>query len=160
VKNSSIQWTDQQNAYANRVSGQLKQAAARTGVSVRLWLHNRANGLCWCTRCRNWLGQAGFAVDNSRTRGRQQYCKSCVKLVSTASRYGITVEDVCILTRGKCEICERPGQKIEIDHDHETGKVRGGLCSRCNGALGQFLDSIEMLKKAIAYLEVKNGEGN
>ena len=41
-----------------------------------------------------------------------------------------------------------------IDHCHETGKVRGLLCSKCNIALGNFDDDIETLKRAISYLSL------
>ncbi len=53
---------------------------------------------------------------------------------------------------GRCAICETETEKLHIDHDHETGKVRGLLCMNCNTALGQFKDDIEILKAAILYL--------
>ena len=40
-----------------------------------------------------------------------------------------------------------------IDHHHDTGKLRGLLCSRCNHVLGHFNDSIELLESAINYLK-------
>ena len=42
---------------------------------------------------------------------------------------------------------------LNVDHCHETGLVRGLLCSQCNQGLGRFKDNIESLKKAIWYLE-------
>ena len=52
-----------------------------------------------------------------------------------------------------CEICGiYCGPKIQIDHDHETGYVRGLLCGTCNIGLGQFKDNPELLAKAIEYL--------
>jgi hypothetical protein len=43
---------------------------------------------------------------------------------------------------------------LAIDHDHETGVVRGLLCGQCNHQLlGGSHDSIERLRLAITYLE-------
>ena len=41
---------------------------------------------------------------------------------------------------GGCAICEpRPEERtLHVDHDHETGAIRGLLCFRCNNALGDF----------------------
>jgi hypothetical protein len=52
---------------------------------------------------------------------------------------------------GKCKICGAP--PTAVDHDHETGEVRGLLCRACNLGLGYFKDSAELLQRAIAYLE-------
>jgi len=56
---------------------------------------------------------------------------------------------------GVCGICWHSpddGQPLHVDHDHDTGKVRGLLCSRCNAALGLFKDSPEILVRAEDYL--------
>lgn len=56
---------------------------------------------------------------------------------------------------GKCAICEKPPRSrklLFVDHDHDTGVVRGLLCSQCNWALGGFGDSPEMVARALSYL--------
>lgn len=53
---------------------------------------------------------------------------------------------------GVCAICGRQGHPLHVDHDHETGDVRGLLCGRCNSALGLLGDSIEQAQKAVDYL--------
>lgn len=60
----------------------------------------------------------------------------------------------------RCRICGKPLTKVggtkdqvaHIDHDHETGKVRGLLCQECNIGLGKFRDNTEYLLSAISYL--------
>lgn len=57
----------------------------------------------------------------------------------------------------RCAICGRldgsERQRLSVDHDHGTGKVRGLLCIRCNRGLGNFLDCPDILIKAARYLE-------
>lgn len=59
---------------------------------------------------------------------------------------------------GKCAICGttdpglRHSARLLIDHDHQTGKVRGLLCNGCNTGLGAFKDAPEALLRAAAYL--------
>lgn len=58
---------------------------------------------------------------------------------------------------GVCAICGKPETRrlrgkltnLSVDHDHETGEVRGLLCSRCNFGLGQIGD---VLEGALAYI--------
>jgi len=61
---------------------------------------------------------------------------------------------------GKCAICNshscKSGRKFAVDHNHETGQVRGLLCQNCNTALGRFQDSQELLLTAISYLQTHN----
>lgn len=70
-------------------------------------------------------------------------------------RYGMTPAEADALLAdqdGACAICGEPIVRFHIDHDHETGKVRGALCARCNLGLGYFRDSRQILANAIAYL--------
>ena len=58
----------------------------------------------------------------------------------------------------RCEICgiEKRGvgtEALYVDHDHETGEVRGLLCMPCNTAIGHFDDNRELLVKATDYLD-------
>lgn len=51
--------------------------------------------------------------------------------------------------RGQCIRC---GITTHVDHDHETGQVRGLLCSRCNTAEGCLLGSPIRAERLAAYL--------
>ena len=57
---------------------------------------------------------------------------------------------------GVCAICgSGPEDPQHVDHDHETGEVRGILCFNCNGGLGQFHDSIDaLLAASTTYLRL------
>lgn len=73
--------------------------------------------------------------------------------------YNRTIEE----QGGVCAICKSfetalhaqigMPRNMAIDHCHESGKVRGLLCSKCNTALGCFKDSAGILENAIAYLK-------
>lgn len=57
----------------------------------------------------------------------------------------------------RCFICGEKeiasGRILSVDHDHETGRVRGLLCTNCNTALGKLKDNVTFLEKAILYLQ-------
>lgn len=55
---------------------------------------------------------------------------------------------------GKCAICKQESEhRLNIDHSHETGKIRDLLCRNCNYALGHAKDDINILKEMINYLD-------
>lgn len=75
-------------------------------------------------------------------------------LYMRAYRYGMTVDELMqfLATRSDmCEICERRPATC-IDHCHQTGRVRGHLCSQCNTALGFLGDSAAAAQAAADYL--------
>ena len=70
------------------------------------------------------------------------------------AKYGLTVEGydrIYKKQRGRCVICGKR-QKLHVDHDHLTNKVRGLLCFRCNYGLGWWSEDISRMKRAIVYL--------
>lgn len=75
--------------------------------------------------------------------------------------YGITLEaynSMLEIQRYCCAICEKdtPGKNhkhFSVDHDHETGEIRGLLCNDCNRGLGLLGDSYERLEKVLHYLK-------
>lgn len=61
---------------------------------------------------------------------------------------------------GVCRICgaaPKPKRHLHVDHDHDTGLVRGLLCVNCNLGLGNLKDSVKVLRAAIRYLK-ENGK--
>lgn len=76
-------------------------------------------------------------------------------------KWGISVSQYCALEQAqnnKCAICKQPQsgigkQRLCIDHNHTTGKVRGLLCDPCNKMLGHIKDSVETLSNALEYLK-------
>lgn len=74
-------------------------------------------------------------------------------------RYGFTLVEynaMFVAQGGVCAICgaERTdGKRLNIDHDHSTGRIRGLLCDRCNMVLGSIHDDCELLTNSIKYLQ-------
>jgi hypothetical protein len=73
-------------------------------------------------------------------------------------RFGIGIPEYDALLDaqgGACGICggQNFGRRLAVDHDHETGRVRGLLCTRCNAALGSLGDSEASLQRALDYLK-------
>lgn len=83
---------------------------------------------------------------------------------SLRRRYGISVQDYLLLLdkqNGTCALCSSTPEKerykrLNVDHCHHTGKVRGLLCTQCNHALGVLGDTAESLNRAMKYLEGSN----
>ncbi len=110
---------------------------------------------------------------------RRRSCKSCVRehqrrfrnaqpdynrAHNLQKRYGISVDEYKTLLANhnfacaicKVEIPDALGYKGKgsgvVDHNHETGDVRGILCSKCNLVLGHARESTDILYQAIVYL--------
>ncbi len=129
----------------------------------------------YCPQCKSDLPVEDFGNNRSSYDGLTAYCRPCHTRQGRESRaknwgssrhyhlmhrYGISAEDadnLLVEQGGVCAICQKvPKQELRIpwhvDHDHETGKVRGILCHSCNTALGNFNDDPEILGRALNYL--------
>jgi hypothetical protein len=108
-------------------------------------------------RIRNW--------DKYQKCQKGWYLKNKERLLKKARtahlkrQYGITENEYSILfnsQNGKCAICDRleeeVKERLEVDHDHLTGKIRGLLCGQCNRGLGSVRDNIDLLGKMIIYV--------
>lgn len=124
-----------------------------------------------CTKCKIVKPLTGFNKKKSAKSGHRSQCRGCQNVQSLEytrttflwQKYGMTPEDYEILRdkqKGVCAICKLlPGNKrLHVDHCHETGRVRGLLCSGCNTGLGSLGDSADNLLSAIAYLAAVEGE--
>ena len=133
-----------------------------------------------CRKCRQDLPLSRFYADKSRKDGRAGMCKGCddikggVYRASKAGKrsekrkylkktYNITLEQYGEMWHsqgGVCAICGKTEttknqhgmRQLSVDHDHETGKVRGLLCSNCNSMLGFVYDNPATLVEAARYL--------
>ena len=112
-----------------------------------------------------------FAKDSTQKYGRKNYCEDCRKTRrrndGLKAAYGITLqeyEELLQKQEGKCKICGTTDPKhkgvFHVDHNHNTGKIRGLLCHGCNTALGLFQDSPTILVKATEYLLKEGNYGN
>ena len=76
-------------------------------------------------------------------------------------KYNITIEDYDKMfdeQGGVCYICHEPSlnQRLSVDHNHETGKVRSLLCSRCNIWLGILENNGELFEQFKIYLKERS----
>jgi hypothetical protein len=132
-----------------------------------------------CTKCREVKPLAEFFANGGSERWRPD-CKTCQAVTRRAEHlrrvYGITPDEYDLMADaqgGVCAICKRPPSqmgikvkgewrrrapregldKLVVDHDHETGKVRALLCQKCNAGIGNFGEDVSLMAAAIEYLE-------
>lgn len=73
--------------------------------------------------------------------------------------YGLSEQDhgdMLKRQKGVCAICmedpSQTGKRLQVDHDHKTGFVRGLLCGICNSSL-RLIEDDTLLTRAIGYIE-------
>jgi hypothetical protein len=113
---------------------------------------------------RNRKRRERYASDESfRDKCKQQSrkrCKTSKREYALKENYGIgshEYEEMLRRQEGKCGICgaiaaDARGCRLHVDHCHNTGAVRGLLCSNCNHGIGKFSDCPERLEQAAMYL--------
>ncbi len=98
-----------------------------------------------CTKCKEVKPLIDFYKDSKDKSGYKSSCKICstrppevVKDAALRRKFGITLEEYNKLLAhqgGVCYICGKActtGRKLAVDHDHDTGMIRGLLCVNCN----------------------------
>jgi Recombination endonuclease VII len=103
------------------------------------------------------------SLRQARKSAKPQIYKHKERAYTLKALYGMTVEawDRMFYAQDqRCAICrigEHGGRGWATDHNHETGKVRGILCHKCNLALGHADDSLDRLRLMVAYMEKNDG---
>lgn len=105
----------------------------------------------------------GGDFEPPRNNGYIKRCGPCnyefYRLDKLWRKYGVTPGEYMAMYAeqdGRCAICgihesELP-KRLHLDHCHDTGRVRGLLCAKCNTSLGQFEKEPERLLRAYEYL--------
>lgn len=117
--------------------------------------YRSGRGLCKNHYLRQYLRENPPAPGSHRPRTRKYILK----------QYGLTPADYDRMVAeqdGRCAICrtDSPGRgkpSWNVDHDHETGAVRGLLCHNCNMALGMLGDCVETAQALVSYLLAHRG---
>lgn len=128
-----------------------------------------------CSECRKIKPVAAFCRNKSTYDRLYPKCRACIaardrknyaakKVKSWFLKYGITEQtywEMFEAQGGVCAICKQAETRINrgtlahlaVDHDHNTGRVRGLLCATCNAGIGHFRDDTDLLQSAIVYLQ-------
>jgi hypothetical protein len=132
-----------------------------------------------CSKCGEIRSVKSFTRRSARKSGKASWCKSCLNKWRVDARaknpksfqdyefarglrrnYGMTVDQYNKMLIDQKECCDCCGQhqskfkrRLHVDHDHETGQIRGLLCTECNPAIGYLKHSIDRLEMAIRYLK-------
>ena len=116
-----------------------------------------------CKSCRyddrkKWLKQGGNKVDAAIARKYRASRKG--KENRLMREYGLSSaewQEFFDEQKGKCLICDTHQsdlkQTLNVDHCHETGRVRGLLCGPCNQALGIMKDDKENVLRMVKYID-------
>ena len=98
---------------------------------------------------------------NNKQKARYELNPSERMTYNRLHKYGVTQETYSKLLeaqQGRCAICggspsNTRNNCLHVDHDHETGAIRGLLCNNCNLMLGHARDKAENLRLAADYLD-------
>lgn len=127
--------------------------------SLRIWDIDSSARTCTCP-----VHGEGSALRVRRRQGQRALSYSCRRCDSMGGdraaqnrrwKYRLSDADYTEMVArqaGACAICATEMTPPHIDHDHQTGAVRGLLCAACNLALGFMEDDPGRLARAIQYL--------
>ncbi len=130
---------------------------------------DRKDGLyCYCKKCNAEV----YAKKSAENPGKfkaisKEYRRThpdSMRKSDLKRNYGMTIEQynqMFVSQNGSCLICGKQNltnKHLNVDHNHQTGKVRGLLCQFCNTGLGNFKDEKELLLKAFKYLNKYDGK--
>ena len=137
-------------------------------VSTKYQAELRSRGLQWCAACQSPQPLDCFFDNADKKYGKSTWCIACNQAEGNKEvrywrrvykKYGVTRAEYERRAEAQgyvCALCgepERVQQRLLIDHDHETGKVRDLLCHLCNVGLGNFRDDPRLLDRAKEYLK-------
>ena len=106
----------------------------------------------WCRQCQRAIDAEKRKTDAGKKQYRtQQWKQSGIDI--TYEEYKLRYEALA----GCCEICKQQKPSLCVDHNHETGEVRGLLCTACNLAIEHLQESVDIMNNAIAYMEIYGG---
>ena len=120
----------------------------------------------YCRLCLTEYGRAWNERNPEKTKeySRRYRLSGKGKVVNrryNLRKFGLTIKDYdAILDQqgGGCAACgsknhDGRGNRLAVDHDHETNTVRGLLCVKCNRALGLVNDDPQILRALAEYME-------
>jgi hypothetical protein len=113
-----------------------------------------------CSTCKEWKPLSDFRKDYRSTSKYESACRLCTPIRRLLGVTGKEYAELLLKQNGVCAICKKEETRISngivtslsVDHCHDTNKIRGLLCNKCNTAIGQLNHSIEVLLSAIEYL--------
>jgi len=123
---------------------------------------------CKCQSCNRPAREDGYCLTHSPARQREARAtnKDRFKGYSLQRDYGITIGqylEMLEVQNGCCAICGRKdldernnnngSKRLSVDHNHDTGIIRGLLCTMCNKGIGSLMESSDLLRKAADYLD-------
>lgn len=107
-------------------------------------------------RCSACAEEKAYPEDFTEGRGVCVTCRHTqVYFGKKLREHDLTQEEIEAMGT-TCHICGKEcstGRRLAVDHDHETGAVRGVLCRGCNVGLGFFGDDPELLRAAADYIQ-------
>lgn len=121
----------------------------------------------YCKQGHEFTLENTYTISRGRKGGTFRRCRVCaaekrrspemrsyMKRYQVALKYGLMKEQVSELLvsqDGLCAICfKRPA--VDVDHDHETGRIRGMLCHGCNLGLAALGDNEEAIRWVLEYV--------
>lgn len=119
---------------------------------------------CLTTKVRDYQDRNREAVrERARSRRRARAGSEELRRMDRDAhlrRIGFTAaeaDEMLAAQGGICAVCGTDDPRgrhatFVVDHDHESGAVRGMLCNACNIGLGKFRDDPDVLVAAAAYL--------
>jgi len=111
-----------------------------------------------CRNCKEYKNIEDFPYFSTNEAGRKNTCKECSKKLGVLRRELKSKNPPP--PSGKCPICDMHTENWILDHCHFSNNFRGYICNSCNLGLGRFNDDVEILRKAILYLENINQESH